>query len=206
MNNVRELRTKRGYTLEEFAKLLNISKASLSLIERGIIGLNQTKLKKIADILEVSVSQLIGEYSIEQEKVYNIKSYNNINDLLDLNNTEYEYIGISKKLLDFLKIKDYKNLIISKNEDKNMEPLISNNDFLIIDISKIEPFNNKIYVIKERNYIKVKRVLMKSPIDTKITIQSDCEVDGEFPPYEIDIERAKDMILGQVVFYGRSIL
>jgi hypothetical protein len=47
---------------------------------------------------------------------------------------------------------------------------------------------------------------MKSPVDEVITVVSDNQTDGEFPPYELSLNQAKDFIIGQVVFYGRSIL
>ena len=205
MNCIKRIREGKKITQMELAKRIGMSKGNLSQIESGSIGVSQENLKKIAEVLNCSVAQLLGEVDIKQDIIYNIKCYSNINDFV-VNNEDYDFVGVSEKLLNLLKIKDYRNLIISKSDEKNMEPTISNNDFLIIDISKKEPFNNKIYIVKERNYIKVKRVLMKSPVDEVITVVSDNQTDGEFPPYELSLNQAKDFIIGQVVFYGRSIL
>jgi transcriptional regulator with XRE-family HTH domain len=205
MNCIKKIREDKKITQMELAKRIGMSKGNLSQIESGSIGVNQENLKKIAEALNCSVAQLLGEIDIKQDIIYNIKCYSNINDFV-INNEDYDFVGVSEKLLNLLKIKDYRNLIISKSDEKNMEPTISNNDFLIIDISKKEPFNNKIYIMKERNYIKVKRVLMKSPVDEVITVISDNQTDGEFPPYELSLNQAKEFIIGQVVFYGRSIL
>lgn len=204
MNLIKQLREARKITQVELAKRIGMSKGNLSQIEKGTIGTSQDNLKKIAEVLGCSVGQLLGEVSITSDIVYNIRYYSDIEDIFK--NQEYDFINVSDKLLKLLRISDYKNLVISKSNEKNMEPIISNNDFLIIDITKKEPFNNKIYIVKERNCIKIKRVLMKSPIDTVITIKSENEIDGEYPPYTVSIEKAKEMILGQVVFYGRSIL
>ena len=35
-------------------------------------------------------------------------------------------------------------------------------------------------------------------------IKSENEIDEEYPPYTVSIEKAKEMILGQVVFYCNS--
>ena len=204
MNLIKQLREAKKITQVELAKRIGMSKGNLSQIEKGTIGTSQDNLKKIAEVLGCSVGQLLGEVSITSDIVYNIRYYSNIEDIFK--NQEYDFINVSDKLLKLLRISDYKNLVISKSNEKNMEPIISNNDFLIIDTTKKEPFNNKIYIVKERNCIKIKRVLMKSPIDTVITIKSENEIDGEYPPYTVSIEKAKEMILGQVVFYGRSIL
>ena len=204
MNLIKQLREAKKITQVELAKRIGMSKGNLSQIEKGTIGTSQDNLKKIAEVLGCSVGQLLGEVSITSDIVYNIRYYSDIEDIFK--NQEYDFINVSDKLLKLLRISDYKNLVISKSNEKNMEPIISNNDFLIIDITKKEPFNNKIYIVKERNCIKIKRVLMKSPIDTVITIKSENEIDGEYPPYTVSIEKAKEMILGQVVFYGRSIL
>ena len=55
------------------------------------------------------------------------------------------------------------------DEHENMEPIISKNDFMIIDLDKKDISNNKIYLIKENNKLKIKRIRQSSPFDTTIT-------------------------------------
>lgn len=204
MNLIKQLREARKITQVELAKRIGMSKGNLSQIEKGTIGTSQDNLKKIAEVLECSVGQLLGEVSITSDIVYNIRYYSDIEDIFK--NQEYDFINVSDKLLKLLRISDYKNLVISKSNEKNMEPIISKNDFMIIDLNKKDIANNKIYLIYELEKLKIKRIQRLSPFDTTVTIKSENEIDGEYPPYTVSIEKAKEMILGQVVFYGRSIL
>lgn len=204
MNIIKQLRESKEITQMELARRIGMSKGNLSQIEKGSIGISQDNLKKIAEVLECSVGQLLGEVPITSDIIYDIKYYPTIKNILT--NQEYDYINISNKLLKLLKITDYRNLVISKSNEKNMEPVISDDDLLIINLSSKEIKNNKIYLVNEKNNLKIKRVRQLSPFDSSITILSDNQIDGEYLPYEVSIETAKQIIVGQIVFYGKSVL
>lgn len=64
---LQELRIKRGYSLRDLGKRLNIAHSHLSMIENGHKKPNLDLLNALADVYDVSVSYLIGEYT-ENEK------------------------------------------------------------------------------------------------------------------------------------------
>lgn len=55
---VRELRTSRGWTLEQAAKQAGLARSTLSKIENGLMSPTYEALKKLADGLAISVPQL----------------------------------------------------------------------------------------------------------------------------------------------------
>ena len=207
-NNVKNLREVNNMSVVELANLLGITRQNLYKIEKGERGISLILQEKLCNIFKCNISDLYNNSEIKIELVkelsLSIKFYPNLlQDGYDM--SIYEIITVPEKLIKILEIKK-NNLIATKIYEKNMEPIISKNDFMIIDLDKKDISNNKIYLIKENNKLKIKRIRQSSPFDTTITILSENQIDGEYPPYDIDINIAKNNILGQVVFYGRSIL
>ncbi len=203
MINLKEIRKKKNMTLEQLSSKIGMSRGNLSQIERGLIGVSQDNLSRLAIALGCNVSQLIGESSLNNETICDIRYYE---ELGHINNCEARRVSVGDSFLKILKIKDFRNIIISKINEKNMEPTISNGDLVIIDSSLKEIKNNKIYLIREMDNLKIKRIRQLSPFDSDVTILSDNQIDGEYPPYKIDINIARNNILGQVLFFGHSAL
>ena len=67
MLKVRELRNLRGMKQVELAEKAQIAQAYLSEIENGKTEPSLSVLKRLADVLEVSVSELIGETPPKKE-------------------------------------------------------------------------------------------------------------------------------------------
>lgn len=210
MNKIKHIRELQKLTQENLAKQINMSKGNLSQIENGIVGITYDNLIKICAILKCSIAELFGEkeYNKDDDKNIHIKFYNQlfINDFTTLENViNFEIIAISEKLFGILNINNYKNIIAIKAFEKNMEPAISNNDFVLIDLEIKDVLNNKIYLIQENSKLKLKRIFRKNPNKTTIFIKSDLEIEGEYEMYELDIIADKEKIIGQVVFCGKSI-
>lgn len=209
-NKLQEMREKKGISREQLAKYLNMSVPNLYMIETNSRELNKKYFEKITQLFNCSISQIFGEELITQGEtnLIKIKYYKNFNsNISDFNNEDnYNYELIPERLFKILKIVDYKNLIMFNMPEKNMEPIISLEDFVIVDLNRIKPLNNRIYLIKEEQELKLKKILRTSPVDPNIKILSENQIDGDFPPYDLTMEQAKEFIIGQVVFYGRSIL
>lgn len=58
---VRKLRRKQKLAQEQLAELMGISSMTLYRIEKGMADMNVTTLKKIADSLQVSPSEIVDE-------------------------------------------------------------------------------------------------------------------------------------------------
>lgn len=61
MNKLKSVRVLKGVKQMEMAQKLGITPQYLSRIESGKVDIKLSTLKKIADILEVSISELVEE-------------------------------------------------------------------------------------------------------------------------------------------------
>lgn len=57
--NIKREREKAGFTQEEFSELIDLGPKSLSAIERGVVGISLSSLKKVCDVLSISSDTLI---------------------------------------------------------------------------------------------------------------------------------------------------
>ena len=68
--NIAEIRKKRGYTQKSFGEILDVNEKTISKWERGITAPDVTLLTSIADVLNVTVDELLrGEKLDNEEKV-----------------------------------------------------------------------------------------------------------------------------------------
>lgn len=59
-DNIKNLRTSKGFTQEELAARLNVVRQTVSKWEKGYSVLDADILQKIAEVLETDVKQLLG--------------------------------------------------------------------------------------------------------------------------------------------------
>ncbi len=85
--NLRELRKSKGFTQEELATKINVVRQTVSKWEKGLSVPDADSLQKIADVLEVDVSQLLGA-KIEKEEDNNeiAQQLSRINEQLVIKN------------------------------------------------------------------------------------------------------------------------
>jgi len=60
MNNLRELRKKKGLTLEALASYLGVSVVSVSNYEKGKFGMSEDTLIKLSELFGCSIDELLG--------------------------------------------------------------------------------------------------------------------------------------------------
>lgn len=111
-DKIRQLRELKKITQEEFAEKLSMSPSGYSKIERGESKLNLDKLQKIADLLAVSIVDLLPTES-------NI--IHNLNGAVNFQGTYHQYTGNSQEEVTrlLLIIDHQKELLIQK--DKELE-------------------------------------------------------------------------------------
>lgn len=85
--NLRELRKSKGFTQEELATKINVVRQTVSKWEKGLSVPDADSLQKIADVLDVEVSQLLGA-KIEKEEDNNeiAQQLSRINEQLVIKN------------------------------------------------------------------------------------------------------------------------
>ena len=85
--NLRELRKSKGFTQEELATKINVVRQTVSKWEKGLSVPDADSLQKIADVLDVEVSQLLGA-NVETEASKNeiAEQLSRINEQLVIKN------------------------------------------------------------------------------------------------------------------------
>lgn len=85
--NLKELRKSKGFTQEELATKVNVVRQTVSKWEKGLSVPDADSLQKIAEVLEVDVSQLLGA-KIETEESRNeiAEQLSRINEQLVIKN------------------------------------------------------------------------------------------------------------------------
>ena len=66
-DNLKRIRQKKGFTQEELAARVNVVRQTVSKWEKGLSVPDADLLQSLADVLEVSVSELLGAAAIEPE-------------------------------------------------------------------------------------------------------------------------------------------
>lgn len=92
--NLRELRKSKGFTQEELAIKINVVRQTVSKWEKGLSVPDADSLQKIADVLDVEVSQLLGA-KIEKEENNNeiAQQLSRINEQLVVKNRRTKKIA-----------------------------------------------------------------------------------------------------------------
>jgi transcriptional regulator with XRE-family HTH domain len=70
--NIKKFRELKNFTREVMADKLEMSLSGYSKLERGDVELTVNKLFKIAELLEVSVSQILN---FDASQIFNVKDY-----------------------------------------------------------------------------------------------------------------------------------
>lgn len=100
-NKIRQMRELNGFSQENLAFELGITQPSYARLEKEDERISITRLIHIADILKISVSELIDE---ETQKVSNQNNFENkTTHLVDLLSSEKEHIKTLKEEIKLLK-------------------------------------------------------------------------------------------------------
>ena len=87
IDNIRTVRKNKGFTQEDLANRLNVTRQTISKWEKGLSVPDAEMLSRLADELEVSVSELLGAGSIPAEQNDAIvEQLSRINEQLSIKN------------------------------------------------------------------------------------------------------------------------
>lgn len=87
-NNIREIRKKKGLTLEQLASQIGITASGLSQIERDLVDPSLSLLRKLANALGISLHSLFSEESSNYVSRSSERKQVSFND----NNLVYEFL------------------------------------------------------------------------------------------------------------------
>jgi len=83
---IRKLRNEKGLTLRELGEKTQLSVSFLSQIERGVSSMTLSTLKKIVDVLDTSMKEIMD---VEEESDFVIKNENRASIILEKSCTSY---------------------------------------------------------------------------------------------------------------------
>lgn len=101
--NLKALRKQKGFSQEELATRLHVARQTISKWEKNLSVPDADTLIRLAEILEVSVSELLGE-KIENENATSdvAEQLSRINEQLAIKNRRSRRMGLSSFLCKFL--------------------------------------------------------------------------------------------------------
>lgn len=217
-NNLKKIRTFFRYTLDDVANKIDMTRQNYWYLEKGDRNITRSNALKLSELFGCSVEDLydpyfnvenLGKNKGQNKKLIPIKFYDlqaSAGNGCFTSIENYETLNIGEDYLNKIGIRgNYNRIAIIRAKGISMYPTICDGDFLFVDTDNKELYNNKIYVINERGLLKVKRVLMSSPFSKTITIKSDNQQDGDYPPYDIEIDGCQNVICGTVIFLTRSL-
>lgn len=100
IENIKKFRELKNIPREEFADQLEMSLSGYSKLERGEVELTVTKMYRIAELLEVSVSQILNFDASQIFNVSNNQIVNGVEVKEQTNNYQDEYKDKYIKLLE----------------------------------------------------------------------------------------------------------
>ena len=109
VENIKKFRELKNLTRDEIASKLEMSLSGYSKLERGDVELTISKLYRLAEILEVDISQILN---FDASKVFNIKDHGiaNVDIQSQTNNYQDEYKDKYIKMLE-TEVERYKNMM-----------------------------------------------------------------------------------------------
>ena len=99
VENIKKFRELKSLARDEIADKLEMSVSGYSKLERGEVEISLSKLYRIADILEVSVSQILN---FDASQIFNVRDHGvaNVDIKSQTNNYQDEYKDKYIKLLE----------------------------------------------------------------------------------------------------------
>lgn len=199
----------------EIAKALNLTRSTVSIRTKDKSELKKSELEKIAEYFQVSLDYLLlsdiaktGNIPSNDENFIDIPVKGEVEASMGYGVTVYNEqqtatYSISRKLARDLGITATQSEMIYARGN-SMLPTIESGDSLLVDHSKIEIYDGKIYCVRLDGQLYAKRLQKLS--DRKIKIISD---NKDYEPVIVDFDKNTNYdfaVIGEVRWIGRVLL
>ena len=154
VNNLKELRKKAGYTQDELAKEIGISKRTLAYWEKGENNIKPEKAEELAKLFNVSVAYLLG-YT-DNKKVYDDEKTLEIDgDIVTFSKEQWKDEYGERLLTNFVRFLIDNNFYLSNTEVISILNLIGSLSVYNGDDLKTKVFNDIRRNPKHKYYKKI---------------------------------------------------
>ena len=210
---LKEIKKELGLTASELSQRTGIPARTIGGYERDEAPPNQKFLNALVEKLHVNVNWFLTGHGekylcasdLDSGEYYNIPVRSEVSASLGYGVTVYDETqtatySINKKLVQDLGLNRQKAEIIFAQGD-SMLPTIEAGDSLLVDHSRRDVHDGKIYCVRVEGQLYAKR-LQKIPPNT-LRVVSDNE---KYRPFEIDFTQEPDFdfkIIGEVCWWGR---
>ncbi|WP_299202506.1 LexA family transcriptional regulator [uncultured Amphritea sp.] len=191
--NVRTLRKEKGWTQEELARRISISRGRIAQIEKDShADVKADTLLSLAKAFGCSPNDLKNGWQTESDPLNHFQTH-----MVDIPVLDVELAAGNGTHVDAEKVKEWvpmsqdwilqnnlydQNLVIVKVRGESMKPRLQDGDLLLIDKSDKKPVSGNIYAIATDDDLRVKR--LQKRIDGAWVISSDNKAD---PTYQDEI-------------------
>lgn len=199
---LKELRLFLGFKNQTaFAEKLNVTQATIANMEGGNREVSRPMLLKIKEVFGIDLLSW-------NEKKPEVISSNNISipyysakaaageGIEIYNYPEKDVIHFDKRYLHAVVGHNLEHLSLITAEGDSMYPTIMDGDLLMVDDSIKEIRPNKIFVIRQGDKLRVKRL--------KTELSGDTLILSDNPKYPVEIMNKETEIIGQVVWNGNK--
>ena len=210
---LKELRTKLGLTQNEFGEKLGVGGYIIKNIEKNLTKLSLTMAKLISYEFNVNIDWLMNgkgnmfkdisqeELNTDFAKIPLVEAQLSAGggSLINSNNI-VSYYAFRKDWLQEKMISS-KNAVLMKVSGDSMSPIINDSDIVLIDLTRTNIRDGKIYAIAFEEAIFLKKLQISHP--EKLFLVS---FNKDYPTMEIDkSEIDKLRIIGQCMWVGKNL-
>lgn len=189
MNNIREVRERRGLSQTELAQLIGATPSSVSRYEREDSRVNLPLLFDIANALRCKPADLITELDGDLEN----RPYR-----LNIRGSGGEVLLLDERLLPKVDVTTMEVLVV---DDDSMAPTLSIGDLVVIDTALRRVSGAGIYALGDgEGGVTLKRVVL-NPIRRVAAVTNDNPLYGpvgELQPADLDV-------IGRVIWAGKRL-
>lgn len=215
MSKLKEMREKRGLSREALAELVGTTATTIYRKETGMRGLKTSEINRYAEALGCEPIQLIDTGTEYEKKispvivedaegavqipVYDVTASAGNGIVIHDENVKY-HATFRLEWLKRVSSAPLNKLAVISVEGDSMQPTLSPEDTVLVDMTQTQPRRDGIYVLRYDDAVLVKR-LRYDPQRRMVTIISD---NIAYPPLDItDLECLH--VIGRVLWLGRRV-
>lgn len=209
MSALREIRRRKGLSMEALAQLTSTSASQINKLEKRQRRLTDEWLKKLAQALECSPNDLIDDFMPVQPEPGAPKHM----FLPECSLSEIDESGPAAgvgRFLDYAVFRadwlkaisnvSYDKLLVYRVDDDSMEPTFRSGDHVLVEPTSDRMRGDGLYVIMMRAGLAIKRVVF-SPEGDHVSIISD----NPIYPSHAEVNRVSIGLVGRIIWIGRRL-